>query len=108
PRHLSELTIGWSIGREYFAKPSLSSFESFENLPVICGWRRSWRSALAGAMTALNDIHVLMVDDNGPMRQLIRALARAGGIVNFSEAETAASALEILRATPIDLVIVDW
>jgi len=59
-------------------------------------------------MTALNDIHVLMVDDNGPMRQLIRALARAGGIVNFSEAETAADALEILRATPIDLLIVDW
>lgn len=59
-------------------------------------------------MTALNDIHVLMVDDNGPMRQLIRALARAGGIVNFSEAETAAEALEILRAAPVDLVIVDW
>ena len=59
-------------------------------------------------MTALNDIHVLMVDDNGPMRQLIRALARAGGIVHFSEAETAADALAILRATPIDLVIVDW
>jgi DNA-binding response OmpR family regulator len=59
-------------------------------------------------MTALNDIHVLMVDDNGPMRQLIRALSRAGGIVNFSEAETAAAALEILRATPVDLVIVDW
>lgn len=59
-------------------------------------------------MTALNDIHVMMVDDNAPMRQLIRALARAGGIVNFSEAENAADALELLRATPIDLVIVDW
>ena len=59
-------------------------------------------------MTALNDIHVLMVDDNGPMRQLIRALARAGGVVNFSEAETASEALEILRATPVDLVMVDW
>jgi two-component system chemotaxis response regulator CheY len=59
-------------------------------------------------MTALNDIHVLMVDDNGPMRQLVRALARAGGIVHFSEAETAMQALDILRATPVDLVIVDW
>jgi len=63
---------------------------------------------LAGAMTALNDIHVLMVDDNGPMRQLIRALARAGGIVHFSEAATAMEALDILRATPVDLVVVDW
>jgi len=59
-------------------------------------------------MTALNDIHVLMVDDNAPMRQLIRALARAGGIVRFSEAATAMEALDILRAAPVDLVIVDW
>ncbi|MBI3437958.1 MAG: response regulator [Proteobacteria bacterium] len=59
-------------------------------------------------MTALTDIHVLMVDDNAPMRQLVRALARAGGIINFTETETAADALRILRAAPVDLVIVDW
>lgn len=59
-------------------------------------------------MTSLNDIHLLVVDDNAPMRQLIRALARAGGIINSTEADTAAQALEIMRATPVDLVIVDW
>lgn len=59
-------------------------------------------------MTSLNDIHLLVVDDSAPMRQLIRALARAGGIVNTSEAESAPAALEMLRAAPFDLVIVDW
>ena len=59
-------------------------------------------------MTSLNDIHLLVVDDNAPMRQLIRALARAGGIVNSTEADTAAQAMDILRAMPVDLVIVDW
>lgn len=59
-------------------------------------------------MTSLNDIHVLVVDDNAPMRQLIRALARAGGLVNTTEADTAARAIEVLRATPVDLVMVDW
>jgi len=59
-------------------------------------------------MTSLNDIHLLVVDDNAPMRQLIRALARAGGIVNTTESDTAAQAIDILRAMPVDLVIVDW
>ena len=59
-------------------------------------------------MTSLNDIHLLVVDDNAPMRQLIRALARAGGIVNTTEADTAAQAIDILRAAPVDLVMVDW
>lgn len=59
-------------------------------------------------MTSLNDIHLLVVDDNAPMRQLIRALARAGGLYNTSEADSAPHAIEILRATPVDLVMVDW
>ena len=59
-------------------------------------------------MTSLSDIHVLVVDDNAPMRELIRALARAGGIVHTSEAATAMQAIDILRARPVDLVILDW
>ncbi|MBS0384783.1 MAG: response regulator [Proteobacteria bacterium] len=59
-------------------------------------------------MASLNDIHLLIVDDNAQMRKLVRALARAGGIVHLSEAETAAQAIEILRAAPVDLVMVDW
>jgi two-component system chemotaxis response regulator CheY len=59
-------------------------------------------------MTSIGDIHLLVVDDSKPMRHLIRVLARVGGIVHCNEAETAAQAFDILRAKPIDLVIVDW
>lgn len=56
----------------------------------------------------LSDIHVLVVDDNAAMRELIRALALAGGIPHTTEAESAMQAIDILRAKPIDLVILDW
>jgi len=59
-------------------------------------------------MTSLSDLHVLLVDDNAQMRFLVRCLLRAGGVVRISEAETAADALDILRATPVSLVLVDW
>ncbi len=59
-------------------------------------------------MTALNDVHVLLVDDNDQMRLLLRCLLRAGGFSNISEAETVARAFEVMREHPVDLVIVDW
>jgi CheY-like chemotaxis protein len=59
-------------------------------------------------MTALNDVHVLIVDDNRQMRLLVRCLLRAGGLINISEAETAAQAIEAMRERQVDLVIVDW
>jgi len=59
-------------------------------------------------MTALNDVHVLVVDDNQQMRLLVRCLLRAGGLTNISEAETAARAFEAMRERDVDLVIVDW
>jgi len=59
-------------------------------------------------MSALGDVHVLVVDDNQPMRLLVRSLLRAGGLANVSEAETAAHAFEVMRARPVDLVLVDW
>ena len=59
-------------------------------------------------MTSLGDIHVLLVDDNKQMRTLLRAMVRAGGVTRISEAETALDAFEIMRATPVDLVSVDW
>jgi len=59
-------------------------------------------------LTSLSDIHVLVVDDNKQMRFLVRCLLRAGGIVRVSEAQTGAEALEIMRARPTDLIIVDW
>lgn len=59
-------------------------------------------------MATLNDIHVLVVDDNKQMRFLVRCLLRAGGITKVTEAETGAQAFEIMRARPVDLIIVDW
>jgi len=59
-------------------------------------------------MTSLSDIHVLLVDDNTQMRTLLRAMVRAGGITRISESESALEAFEIMRTTPIDLVLVDW
>ena len=59
-------------------------------------------------MTSISDIRLLVVDDSKQMRHLIRVLARAGGIVHCAEAETAVQALGLLRAMPIDLIIVDW
>lgn len=59
-------------------------------------------------MTSLSDLHVLVVDDNQQMRFLLRCLLRAGGIVRISESETAADALEIMRASPVDLIVLDW
>jgi CheY-like chemotaxis protein len=59
-------------------------------------------------MSTLNDVHVLVVDDNRQMRLLVRCLLRAGGLTNTTEAETAAHAFELMRARPVDLVIVDW
>jgi CheY-like chemotaxis protein len=59
-------------------------------------------------MTSLSDIHVLVVDDNAQMRFLLRCLMRAGGIFNMTEAETAAQAFDVMRASQVDLIILDW
>jgi two-component system, chemotaxis family, chemotaxis protein CheY len=59
-------------------------------------------------MTALSDIHVLVVDDNHQMRLLVRTLLRAGGLANVSEAPTAAHAFEVMAGRHVDLILVDW
>jgi two-component system, chemotaxis family, chemotaxis protein CheY len=59
-------------------------------------------------MTALNDVHVLVVDDNRQMRMLVRSLLRAAGITDTSEAATAAHAFEVMSKRRVDLAIVDW
>lgn len=59
-------------------------------------------------MTSLSDLHLLIVDDNAQMRHVLRCLLRAGGINNVSEAETGEAALEAMRASPIDLILLDW
>jgi CheY-like chemotaxis protein len=59
-------------------------------------------------MTSLSDLHVLVVDDNGQMRFLLRCLLRAGGIFNVTEAETVSQAIDAMRASAVDLIILDW
>jgi CheY-like chemotaxis protein len=59
-------------------------------------------------MTSLGDIHVLVVDDNKQLRLLLRCMIRAGGVTRISVAENVADAFEIMRTTPVDLVLVDW
>lgn len=56
----------------------------------------------------LSDLHVLLVDDNAQMRFLVRCLLRAGGVTRISEAETAADAFDIMRSSPVNVVLVDW
>ncbi|MBL8537117.1 MAG: response regulator [Hyphomonadaceae bacterium] len=59
-------------------------------------------------MTAIGDMHVLIVDDNAQMRALLRALLRAGGFLFISEAETAEAGVRIIGRARADLIILDW
>lgn len=59
-------------------------------------------------MTSLSDLHVLIVDDNEQMRFLLRCLLRAGGLLHISEAANVEEAFDIMRLTPVSLVLVDW
>ena len=51
---------------------------------------------------------MLVVDDNEQMRLLLRCLIRAGGILKVTEAKTGQEAFDVMRARPVDLIIVDW
>lgn len=59
-------------------------------------------------MTSISDMHLLVVDDSPQMRYLLRCLLRSVGITTVTEAETAAQALDAMRMSQIDLVILDW
>jgi CheY-like chemotaxis protein len=58
-------------------------------------------------MASIADVHVLLVDDNRQMRQLLRSMLHAVGVRHIVEADSAASALRALHGL-IDLVILDW
>lgn len=51
---------------------------------------------------------VLIVDDYGPMRRILRSLLRQLGFADVDEAEDGAAALAQLRSRPYGLVISDW
>lgn len=51
---------------------------------------------------------VLIVDDYGPMRRVLRSLLRQLGFADVDEAEDGAAALALLRNRRYGLVISDW
>jgi response regulator RpfG family c-di-GMP phosphodiesterase/tRNA A-37 threonylcarbamoyl transferase component Bud32 len=59
---------------------------------------------VAGAAEALS--HVLIVDDEATVRQVVRAVVEPMGCICF-EAEDGEAALEILNEKPIDVVVLD-
>jgi two-component system, chemotaxis family, chemotaxis protein CheY len=51
---------------------------------------------------------VLIVDDYSTMRRIIKNLLREVGIANTTEADDGTTALPVLQAGDVDLVITDW
>ena len=54
------------------------------------------------------DISILLVDDNEPIRFVIRAILEHEGYKHVVEAADGASAFKILKSKKIDLLISDW
>lgn len=54
------------------------------------------------------DISIMIVDDNEPMRLVIKAMLEEEGYKNFVEAEDGVSAFMILQNQKTDLIISDW
>ena len=51
---------------------------------------------------------ILVVDDFGTMRRIIKNILRQIGYVNVFEADNGLSALEVLRKEKIEFIISDW
>ena len=53
-------------------------------------------------------LKVVVVDDNHHMVNIIKTIMRGFGVKEFFDAGSAAEAFQIIRTTPIDLVITDY
>jgi two-component system, chemotaxis family, chemotaxis protein CheY len=53
-------------------------------------------------------IKILVVDDFATMRKVIRNLLKQVGYENIVEAEDGVTALRVLKAQKVDLVVSDW
>jgi two-component system chemotaxis response regulator CheY len=51
---------------------------------------------------------ILLVDDFGTMRRIIKNILRQIGYVNIFEADNGVSALDVLRQEKIEFIISDW
>ncbi len=56
----------------------------------------------------LSKLRVLIVDDSKNMRMLVKTILNALGVQTVREAPDGQTALQELRAGPIDIAIVDW
>lgn len=56
---------------------------------------------------AIESISVLLVEDHGQMRHLVRSLLRAYGFRSIYDCADPADALELMRHTHIDLIVTD-
>ena len=54
------------------------------------------------------NINILIVDDNDPMRAIIRYILEHTGYTNVIEAPNGASAFAVLKSQKIDFIISDW
>ena len=57
---------------------------------------------------AIKDLNVLIVEDNGGMRLLLRTLLNAFGIKSIAQASDGSEALRMIPTGGYDLVISDW
>ena len=60
------------------------------------------------AEVILQQLRVLLVDDNAFMRTIVRALLNNIGVKIVSEATDGIAALDMIRESPPDVVILDW
>jgi CheY-like chemotaxis protein len=60
------------------------------------------------AEVLIQQLRVLVVDDNPFMRNLVRSMLTTIGVKKVLEASDGIAALEMIRATSPDLVVLDW
>jgi two-component system chemotaxis response regulator CheY len=56
----------------------------------------------------VGEIHVLVVDDHFPTRDMVKTILRSVGFTKISQADNGAAALMKVEEQNIDLVICDW
>jgi two-component system chemotaxis response regulator CheY len=72
------------------------------------GKERRMRGTLAGEFKERRTLNVLIVDDNAFMRKIVRDLLSDVGVRHAIEAGDGIEALDAIRRTAPDLVILDW
>jgi CheY-like chemotaxis protein len=56
----------------------------------------------------LNKVRVLVLEDNGHMRKLIRGMLEAIGVREVVDSTDGAAAYQAIRQNPVDFALVDW